>query len=312
MLGRLRIFKILEKGDEDDAVSVWTDRFLTLLVLLNIAAVICESVPSLFAAFNEEFALFERISIIIFTVEYLLRVWSAPERGRLTPMQERKRYVLGFHGLVDFFAIIPFYLQLLLPGLDLRVLRVLRLIRVLKLSHYSSAIEDLFEAIRAEKRSFIATLYLLLIVILLTSSLMYFAENEAQPEKFATIPHSIYWAVITLTTVGYGDVSPVTPLGQALSLFTAFMGVCIVAMLTGIVASSFANQMARRRVIYEEELRSAYSDGVLDSSEQAVLDALQERFDLTDEQVNFLTAKVRREVAVETGTDSPPKVDPTP
>jgi len=312
MLGRLRIFKILEKGDEDDAVSVWTDRFLTLLVLLNIAAVICESVPNLFAAFNEEFALFERISIIIFTVEYLLRVWSAPERGRLTPMQERKRYVLGFHGLVDFFAIIPFYLQLLFPGLDLRVLRVLRLIRVLKLSHYSSAIEDLFEAIRAEKRSFIATLYLLLIVILLTSSLMYFAENEAQPEKFATIPHSIYWAVITLTTVGYGDVSPVTPLGQALSLFTAFMGVCIVAMLTGIVASSFANQMARRRVIYEEELRSAYSDGVLDSSEQAVLDALQERFDLTDEQVNFLTAKVRREVAVETGTDSPPKVDPTP
>ena len=124
---------------------------------------------------------------------------------------------------------------------------------------------------------------------------MYFAEHEAQPEKFATIPHSIYWAVITLTTVGYGDVSPVTPLGQALSLLTAFMGVCTVAMLTGIVASSFANQMARRRVIFEEELRASYADGVLDESEQAVLDALQEKFDLTDEQVAQLTQKVQED-----------------
>jgi voltage-gated potassium channel len=296
MLTRRRLYEILEKGEDTDAYSLWVDRFFTLLVLLNIAAVIAESVPSIFLEYEAWFHQFEVFSVVVFTAEYALRLWTAPERLQLSPAGERKRYVLSFYGWVDFFAILPFYLQLVFPGADLRVLRVLRLIRVLKLSHYSSAIEDLFEAIRAEKRSFIATLYILLIVILLSSSLMYFAEHDAQPEKFATIPHSIYWAVITLTTVGYGDVSPVTPIGQALSLFTAFMGVCTVAMLTGIVASSFANQMARRRVIYEEELRAAYSDGVLDDSEQAILDTLQDKFDLTDEQVAQLTRKVQQDI----------------
>jgi len=296
MLTRRRLYEILEKGEDTDAYSLWVDRSFTLLVLLNIAAVIAESVPSIFLEYEAWFHQFEVLSVVVFTAEYALRLWTAPERLQLSPAGERKRYVLSFYGLVDFFAILPFYLQLVFPGADLRVLRVLRLIRVLKLSHYSSAIEDLFEAIRAEKRSFIATLYILLIVILLSSSLMYFAEHDAQPEKFATIPHSIYWAVITLTTVGYGDVSPVTPIGQALSLFTAFMGVCTVAMLTGIVASSFANQMARRRVIYEEELRAAYSDGVLDDSEQAILDTLQDKFDLTDEQVAQLTRKVQQDI----------------
>ncbi|MGA1206692.1 MAG: ion transporter [Gammaproteobacteria bacterium] len=296
MLSRRRVYEILEKGDDGDSISVWVDRFFTLLVLLNIAAVIAESVQTLYDHYARLFDRFELFSVVIFSIEYLLRVWSAPERGQLAASGERRRYIFSFHGIVDFFAILPFYLQILLPGADLRVLRVLRLIRVLKLSHYSSAIEDLFEAIRAEKRSFIATLYLLLIAILLASSLMYFAEHDAQPEKFATIPHAMYWAVITLTTVGYGDVSPVTPIGQALSLLTAFMGVCAVAMLTGIVASSFANQMARRRVIYEEELRAAYSDGVLDESEQAILNTLQEKFDLSDEQVAQLTRKVQGEI----------------
>ncbi len=293
MLTRRRLYELLEKGDDSDVYSLWIDRFFTLLVLFNIAAVIAESVPTLYQQYGSWFHQFEVFSVVVFTAEYALRLWTVAERAELSPGAERKRYALSFYGLVDFLAILPFYLQLLFPGADLRVLRVLRLIRVLKLSHYSSAIEDLFEAVRAEKRSFIATLYILLIVILLSSSLMYFAEHDAQPEKFATIPHSIYWAVITLTTVGYGDVSPVTPVGQVLSLFTAFMGVCTVAMLTGIVASSFANQMARRRVIYEEELRSAYSDGVLDDSEQAILDALQEKFDLTNEQVAQLTRKVK-------------------
>ncbi len=296
MLTRRRLYELLEKGDDSDVYSLWIDRFFTLLVLFNIAAVIAESVPTLYQHYGSWFHQFEVFSVVVFTAEYALRLWTVPERAELSPMAERKRYALSFHGLVDFLAILPFYLQLLFPGADLRVLRVLRLIRVLKLSHYSSAIEDLFEAIRAEKRSFIATLYILLIVILLSSSLMFFAEHDAQPEKFATIPHSIYWAVITLTTVGYGDVSPVTPIGQVLSLFTAFMGVCTVAMLTGIVASSFANQMARRRVIYEEELRSAYADGVLDDSERAILDALQEKFDLTDEQVAQLTRKVKDDI----------------
>jgi voltage-gated potassium channel len=196
---------------------------------------------------------------------------------------------------VDFLATAPFYLQWLFPGLDMRVLRTLRLIRVLKLSHYSSAIEDLFSAIRSEARAFYATLYILLIAILLSSSLMYFAETEHQPEKFASIPDAMYWAIITLTTVGYGDVSPVTWIGKIISVITAFLGVCTVAMLTGIVASAFSNQLARRKVIFETELREAMADGELSEQEQRQLESLKLEFNLSDDQVQALMAKVGRE-----------------
>ena len=124
---------------------------------------------------------------------------------------------------------------------------------------------------------------------------MYFAENEHQPDKFASIPDAIYWAVITLTTVGYGDVSPVTWVGKAISIVTAFMGVCTVAMLTGIVASAFSNQLARRKVIFEAELREAMSDGVLSEQERRQLESLKTEFNLSDEQVQALMAKVGRE-----------------
>lgn len=295
---RLRTLQILDKGDENDLASLWCDRFITVLVLLNILAVVLESVASLQAAHAVFFEVFEEISLVLFSVEYVLRVWASGARypdasggaGR-----GRREYAFGFHGLVDFFATAPFYLQWIVPGLDMRVLRTLRLIRVLKLSHYSSAIEDLFSAIRAEARSFFATLYILLIAILISASLMYFAENEHQPEKFASIPDAIYWAVITLTTVGYGDVSPVTWVGKAISIVTAFMGVCTVAMLTGIVASAFSNQLARRKVIFEAELREAMSDGVLSEQERRQLESLKTEFNLSDEQVQALMAKVGRE-----------------
>ena len=154
-------------------------------------------------------------------------------------------------------------------GVDLRWLRVLRLVRLLKISHYSSALEDLFSAIYQERRSFLAALYLMGIALFLSSSLMYLAEYDAQPEKFASIPQTMWWALITLTTVGYGDVYPITPLGQAIGAFTALLGVCTVALLTGIVASAFSNQMASREAIFEAEIASALSDGVVTDDEQA-------------------------------------------
>lgn len=295
---RLRALQILDKGDESDLASLWCDRFITVLVLLNILAVVLESVASLHDAYESFFDGFETFSLVLFTLEYLMRLWASGARYKDAsggPRRGRREYAFGFHGLVDFLATVPFYLQWLVPGLDMRILRTVRLIRVLKLSHYSSAIEDLFSAIRAEARSFFATLYLLLIAILFSASLMYFAENEHQPEKFASIPDAIYWAVITLTTVGYGDVSPVTWVGKVISIVTAFMGVCTVAMLTGIVASAFSNQLARRKVIFEAELRDAMADGELSVQEQRQLESLKVEFNLSDEQVQALMAKVGRE-----------------
>ncbi|MFZ1548587.1 MAG: potassium channel family protein, partial [Candidatus Nitrotoga sp.] len=239
-------------------------------------------------------------SIILFSIEYLLRIWASgasfpPAHGN--SWRGRKAYILSFYGLIDLAALAPYFLQVLIPGLDLRVVRAVRLIRVFKISHYSTAIEDLVQAIYDERRSFAATLYLLLITILITSTLMYFAENEAQPEMFASIPDAIYWAVITLTTVGYGDFTPVTWLGRVISLFTAFLGVCTVAILTGIVASAFANQMARRRVIFETELRKAFVDGIISPQEDQILDQLGRAFNLSSEEKERMMDQVRQELS---------------
>ena len=293
-----RLMEILEQATDRDRASKICDVFITTLVLCNILAIILESVSSLQAVYGQYFDLFEFWSVMFFTLEYVLRFWAtgAKYADHGQKWQGRREYMFGFYGVVDLLAILPFYLQMLFPGADMRALRILRLVRVLKLSHYNSALEDLFNAVKNEARSFIAALYLLTIAIILTSSLMYYAEGDTQPEHFSSIPASMYWAIITLTTVGFGDISPVTWIGQVLATITAFIGVCTVAMLTGIVASSFATQMARRRVVYESQLREAYKDGVLSDEEKKMLLKLRTDFNLSEEQIKSITQQVEDEI----------------
>ncbi|MCE9550994.1 MAG: ion transporter [Betaproteobacteria bacterium] len=297
---QVRLFQILASEVKHDLSARFCSIFISIIVLLNIIAVVLGSVNTLHQRWSIYFDYFEWFSIILFSVEYLLRIWASGARfppGQGNSWRGRKAYILSFYGLIDLIALAPYFLQVLIPGLDLRIVRAVRLVRVFKISHYSTAIEDLVQAIYDERRSFAATLYLLLITILITSSLMYFAENEAQPEKFASIPDAIYWAVITLTTVGYGDLTPVTWLGRVISLFTAFLGVCTVAILTGIVASAFANQMARRRVIFETELRKAFADGMISPQEDQTLDQLGRAFNLSPEETERMIDKVREELS---------------
>jgi len=286
-----RTLEVLDGAGSGDPAARLCDLFLAGLVIANVLAVVLESMPVLRDRWGPQFHLFETLSVAVFTLEYLLRVWSAgaPHGDpQVTGWRGRRAYILSFHGLVDLLATVPFYLHFLFPEADMRVLRALRLVRVFKLSHYSTAIEDLFHAIRDERRSFIAAVYLLLIAVLLTSSLMYFAEHEAQPDKFASIPDAIYWSLITLTTVGYGDITPVTWAGKVLALVTAFMGVCTVALLTGIVASSFANQMARRKALFEARARAVLADGHISSDERHMLEQLRKSFNLSAQEADQL------------------------
>ena len=206
--------------------------------------------------------------------------------------------MLSFSGFIDLVSILPFYLQALFPGLDLRVLRTLRLLRIFKLSNYNTAIEDLFSAVYEERKSFIAALYLFVIAFVLTSSLIYYAENEMQPDKFASIPDAMYWSLITLTTVGYGDVSPLTWVGKIISVATALMGVSVVALLTGILANAFSNQIARRKMLFEDQIREALEDGVVDALEVRSLEQLRKDFGLSKQQADALMRHVKREQKV--------------
>lgn len=291
---RLRTMQILDKGDVDDKPSLWCDRLITLVILLSVTEIILESVDSIGSVYGAQLAMFETFSVAFFTLEFLLRLWSNGSRHSDSDWKGRKDYIFSFYGLVDIISILPFYLQVLFPGADLRVLRLLRLTRLLKLSHYSTAIEDLASAIYAERRSFGAVVYLLSIAIVASSTLMYYAEAAVQPEKLASIPHAIYWSVITLTTVGYGDISPITPVGKAIAIVTAFLGIATLAIFSGIVATSFANQLARKKVLYEQQLRDALSDGFVEEREKQLLTKLQSEFGLSDEVVAEISNQVKR------------------
>ena len=236
--------------------------------------------------------------MIVFSVEYIARVWSAPAKRDIdvseSPFKARFKYIFSFYGLIDLVAILPFYIQALFPGLDLRVLRALRLLRILKLNHYNSALDDLFGAILEEKKSFMTTRYIFSVAFVLSSSLIYYAEHKVQPEAFRSIPDAMYWAIITLTTVGYGDVSPITVFGKAIAAITAIFGVVVVALLTGIVANAFNKQMERRKIIFEDQVRDALLDGVLDSDEEASLDALRKKFGMSKSQADALIEHVKK------------------
>lgn len=293
-----RILEILESGQKGDRTSRVCDTLIALLVVINIIAVTLESVSDFSVKYADQFYAIEFFSVVIFSIEYLTRLWASAAKNAAEDKifgSARLGYMLSFSGVIDLVSILPFYLQALFPGLDLRVLRTLRLLRIFKLSNYNTAIEDLFSAVYEERKSFIAALYLFVIAFVLTSSLIYYAENDVQPEKFASIPDAMYWSLITLTTVGYGDVSPVTWIGKVISVATALMGVSVVALLTGILANAFSNQIARRKLIFEDQIREALEDGVVDAVEVRSLEQLRKDFGLSKQQADALMRHVQQE-----------------
>ena len=291
MITKERLLEILDKSKPDDKVSFYTEISLSSLIIMNLLAVSLESVPTLSNKYSSFFLYFEIVSVVIFGFEYIARIWaSSAKKGTRynSGFGKRLSYIFSFTGIIDFLAIIPSILAIFITSGDLRWLRVLRLLRLLKISHYSTALEDLWSAIRHERSSFIATLYLFAIALFFSSAMMYVAENTAQPDKFKSIPETMWWSLITLTTVGYGDVSPLTPLGKIIGALTAIMGVCVVALLTGIVANAFANQVARRKAILEAEVANALLDGEISEQEQEKIETLRKRFDLSEDHVEAI------------------------
>lgn len=291
MITKERLLEILDKSKPDDTISWYTEVILSVLILLNLIAVSLESVPSLSNSYSKLFMYFEIFSVIIFSIEYLARIWASAAKKdthNSSSLRNRLSYIFSFTGIIDFLAIVPSILALFIVSVDLRWLRVLRLLRLLKISHYSTALEDLWSAISHERSSFVAALYLFAIALFFSSAMMYVAEHNAQPEKFKSIPETMWWSLITLTTVGYGDVSPLTPAGKIIGAITAIMGVCVVALLTGIVANAFANQVARRKAILEAEVANALLDGEISDEEEEKIEALRKRFDLSQDHVSAI------------------------
>jgi voltage-gated potassium channel len=247
---RRRVYELLDP----DIQTFWdrvVHRGLIALVLLNVVAVVLESVPSIEARFPRTFVAIEVVSVFVFTVEYGLRLWTAVEHmpvpGR-SAAAARLAWARTPSAVIDLLAILPFYLALF-DITDLRVFALFRLVRFFKLVRYSSGLTSLFEAVYAERHALLATLLILGGVMLTMATLMHLAEGAAQPDRFGTIPDAMWWAIITLTTVGYGDVVPITPLGKIVAAITAVMGIAMLALPVGIIATSFSDVIHRREFV---------------------------------------------------------------
>ena len=297
---RYRIYQLLEKAEDGDRASRLVDIGLFILVSVNVLAVSLETIDSLHRAYADIFLWIEVVSVFLFTLEYGLRFWSvaasADERG-MSSLKARLSYVLSPTGIIDLVAILPSLLPLLFGSIDLRWLRILRLARLFKFSHYTTALEDLISSVRRERQSFVATIYLLFLALMISSTLIYVFEHELQPENFGSIPESMWWSFVTLTTVGYGDVVPITAAGRAIAGLTALMGVCVVALLTGIVATGFSKQMAMKQSELEDEVEQAMADGYISTDEQARIDRLTRHLHLSTEEEQLLLARLKAKYA---------------
>ena len=247
---KYRVYDILVETDDGELIDRIVAVILMILILVNAVAVVLETVDEINAEYGALFQSLEIVSVTIFTVEYLLRLWVAPLSPQYAkPLRGRIRYAFSAMAIIDLLAILPTFLPMILP-VDLRVIRFLRtfrLFRLFKMSRYIESLNTLDDVIRSKKEELTVTVVMILMLLLFSSSLMYLVENEAQPDKFPHIPAAMWWGVATLTTVGYGDVFPITPLGKLLGAFIAFLGIGMFALPTGILASGFAEEIKSRK-----------------------------------------------------------------
>jgi len=248
---RRRVYHVLEQGPVGDHLSRWVDRFLVALIVVNLVAVAIESIPEYTVRYSHAFTLIEYFSLVVFTVEYALRVWCAVEHGphrHLRPARARLKYVLSPAGIVDLIAVLPFWFAMLIPS-ELRVVLVFRIVRFLKLARYSPAMRSLLDVLYRERRALVGSFGILIGTSLVAAALMYLAERHVQPDKLGTIPDALWWAIVTLSTIGYGDVVPVTVLGKLIAIASVFLGMIMIALPVGIIATAFASQIHRREFI---------------------------------------------------------------
>ena len=247
---RHRAYLLLEGGRSGGAFGQIVETVLVVLIIANVVAYTVESVPEVGDRYDTFFTWLERVSVVIFTFEYMARIWTSPEdpttkRGRLWG---RVAYALQPMMVIDFMSFAPAYVALFIPFVDLRFLRLIRLLRLLKIARYSPALSTLMQVLAEERRALYGTLLLLLCAMVFAAAAMHVIEGDVKGANpaFATMPNSMYWAITTLTTVGYGDVTPVTLLGRMVAGITMVVGLGLFALPVGIVATGFVNSIHRR------------------------------------------------------------------
>ncbi len=248
-----RLYEILEEPPEGDRVRQVFEVFIVTLIVANIIVLMLDTVEGYHSIWHFEFLVFNTVAVLIFTVEYMLRIWVCTEgRQYHESSWGRLSYMVTPFALVDLMAILPFYLGVLpfyLPffGVNWTFLRVLRLFRIAKIGRYSNAVQITLNVIRSRRQQLGAVLYIFVLIMVMAATMMFYAEHDAQPDVFSSIPATMWWAVITLTTVGYGDVVPITDLGKVIGGLIAVLGIFFYALPTAVLGAGFVEEMEKRR-----------------------------------------------------------------
>ena len=294
---RQKVHALVYPGELGGTLHHIFDTFIVVWVVLSVIAVVLESVHSIHYIFNLEFIILDAVAVGIFTVEYCLRLYCCVENPEYeNSAWGRLRHAKSATAVIDLLAVLPFFLEAFLHHLfDLRFLRVFRLLRLLKLTRYTGATATLTRVIAREWPVLAASAFVMLLLVIMTASLGYLFEHEAQPDKFENIPQSIYWAVITLASVGYGDISPVTPMGRLMTIILALLGIGIFAIPAALLSSAFSDQLRIERETLKNELYEMLADGVLDEDESEQIRREAKRLHLSEEEVDRLIIKARKE-----------------
>jgi voltage-gated potassium channel len=266
------------------------DILLVSLIMVNVIAIVVESIPKVAVEYYTEFFILETASVTIFAIEYLARLWACVDKTKYAAnadsnTKRRIRYFFSPLALIDLLAILPSLMMFIVP-LDLRFLRVLRLLRVFKLTRYSRAMQLLLQAFIDEGSSMLAAFFIMAVVLILASCGIYLIEHDIQPDKFGSIPAAMWWAMATLTTVGYGDVVPITPLGKLFGGVITLLSMGMVAIPTGLLASSFSEQIRKRRQFFEDAVHEHIHDGTLSHEEREHLEELRYKLGLSKLEAN--------------------------
>ncbi len=294
---RQRIHALVFPSAYGGTMQTIFDTFIGVWVIISVLAVVLESVHSISYAINVEFAILDALAVAVFSVEYCMRIYaSVEEPGFKNAIAGRFKQATTPATVIDLLAILPFFLEVVLSHVfDLRFLRVFRLARLLKLTRHSDATAILGKVLVREWPVMSASAFIMMLLLVLTASLGYLFEHEAQPDKFENIPTAFYWAVITLASVGYGDISPVTPVGRAMTIVLALIGIGIFAIPAALLSSAFSDQLVKERNALKANLLSMLKDGHLTEEEISLIRQEAKRLHLTIEEINALLETIVKE-----------------
>ena len=298
---RYKIYALVNETPTSGKLHQIFDLTIVIWVIISVLCVILESVQSINYYLHSEFVILDIMAVAVFSTEYLMRIYSCPEDPRYQSwFMGRLKNATSATSIIDLLAILPFYLESLLHHLfDLRFLRVFRLMRLLKLARYSGATQSLFVVIKREWPVMKASAFIMILLVMLAACLGYLFEHEAQPDKFENIPQSIYWAVVTLASVGYGDISPITPAGRAMTIVLALLGIGIFAIPAAILSSALSDQLRIEREKMMNELYHMLEDGVISAEEQELIEAEAKRLHLSKSELDRLLEKAKVQMGVE-------------